>query len=307
MPLNENTANLLTVQKETTFNAVSAETKYAVPGKVAFRFNPILSRGAEKRDIWRNAIQETYSVKHYEGMLTLELGINVVTKLLLESFMELENGSAYDYRPRRTTTFGSLKFGLEYNPGGPNYALHGVVINSLEWGIQMRNFAQLKVGMSFVRRETGVQMSTGATEIAPFSSDHMHASYTVDAVAPALQEFTFQLSDKKTPVRFDEFGAASRFAAMGDFQMTGSAVELFGDASVLQEKVETMANGAIISTIADRTNPLRYLRINWPKCAFMEGTPDGITRADVVNRFSFIGLQDSALDKGTEPLISLVL
>jgi hypothetical protein len=309
--ITEGIAGILCIQAETTFNAVSAATIYFVPGKIQFNFQPVLAGGGAIRDVWRNQVAQTFAIRHYTGSITFEVGMNLATKLALAAFLELKSSATasgittYIFRPRRTVTFGSLKFGLEYS-SGQYYVLHGAVIDKLEWSVGLRLIPQLKITFKCARRETGTQMSGSAQTIAVNGSDHVNSIFEINDVAQShLQEFSFQVMDTKLPARFDDTGAPTRFAAGGDFNLAGSAMELFNTASTIQDNVNAMTAIKVRSRISSRDNALRYFEILWPRCRVLSGTPEGVSKSDVVNRYTFAGEQDSALDTGNEPLITI--
>lgn len=312
--ISEGRNNKLSVQAETTFNAVSASTIYLVAGKTAFGFDPVHERGATRRGVWRQETEQKARKKFYRGSLTVELGINTVTRVLLGAFFELKATTAlgggltkYEYRPRRARDFGSLKFGLEMEPEGPNYALHGAVIDSIDISINRRALVTAELGIKFVRIEEDIEMSATATAVDVSSLDHVNSTFELDDTALAyLQEFSFKISDPKSPARVGEDGLAARFQADGKLVVTGGGVEIAHSNSLIVPKVEALSEGKVFAKLADRENVNRYFSILWPRCSFGKGTPDGISRDELAARFSFDGLQDSDLDSNNEPLFTLV-
>lgn len=311
--LTEGITNTLALQAETTFNAASAETIYFVAGKTGFSFEPMHSRGSVRKNVWRQDQKQTSSVLFYRGSLSVELGVNTITRLLLAAFFELKAATAlgggitkYEYRPRRAGNFGSLKFGLENNPGGPYLALHGVVIDQLEISVNRRSLVTMTVGFKFVRREDDVQMSATATALDASTLDHVHSRFEIDAAAQSyFQEFSMRASDPKMPARFGENKLATRFRGDGKQSMSGGGVEIGNSESVITDKVNALAEGSVSAKLEDRTNTNRYILFTLPRCSFTSGTPTGIARDDVASRFSFDVLQDSELDTSDEVLITL--
>lgn len=309
-------ASLLTLQRETDFNAGSAEPIYFVAGKTGFSFDPILDRGYTTRNVWRQDTKVTHSRKFYRGSVNFELGLNEITRLILASFFELNAATdigggltKYEFRPRRLADFGSFKFGLENSPAGPNIAFHGAVIDSIDLSLSLRALARISVGLKFVRREDDVLMSESAEDAMEVSSlDHIHSAISIDGTDQEfLQEFAMKFADPKSPLRFTEAGEASRFGADGVFSVEGNGLEIANSESLIEQKVESLAEGEIIARLYDRENALRYFQIAWPRVVFTKGIAHGIAQGELTSRFAFTGLNDSALDIASEPLLTIVL
>lgn len=311
--LTEGISNQLKVQAETAFAGDSAETVYAVPAKISFRWQPVHGGGSTRRNVWRQQSDNTFATRHYRGTLEMDLGINLATKLLLDSFCELKATTnlggglmQYDYRPRRVADFSSLKIGLEYAPGGPNYIFHGTVVDKLTFAVSLRQPTRLTVEFQSALKES--ETLGDATAILERTTDHVHTAVELDTVPLThLQEASFNMGDPKEPGRFGRDKAPTMFYGTGKMTFGGSLMELMHSESVLHTKVETLAEGAVEIRCEDPFNANRFLLASFPRTSFVSGTPDGIARNDLVTRAEFAGLQDTNLDPGSEALLTLIV
>lgn len=305
----------ISIQAETAFNAASAATIYNVAGKVGFSFTPILEGGGEKVDVWRNATQSSFELKHYRGALNAELGVNLVTKHLLEVFFELLSTTAlgggiteYRYRPRRIATFGSVKIGIDYE-GGPFYALHGLVIDSISVELKARQLARLSVGYKAARIETlGGAFGSGATAVEQSTIDSQNSDISLDG-APLTQatDFAIKFAQEKAPAAFGADKLPTRFADAKPLIITGDIGQYSDPSSSIRDLTDRLGEAFVIADLKDRENATRKIRLQWPRASFQPHARDTISANDTMDRVQFIGLQDSDLDTSSEPVVILCL
>lgn len=336
-------ANVLTVQAEDSFNASSSEPIYALVGKTRFTQQPVILGKTSTVDVWRNESKNAAFGKYFQGTIEMEFGFNAVVQMLLSSFFELlstttigeqlgtedglgletEGGDSLEtesgaftqlkFRTPRLQAVKSFKIGLGYgSPGTGGLAYSGVVIDSVIIDIRRNQVPKLTLNY-----KCAVQTPVGSSDIlgtpviilAKNLSDHTQCSGTLDGnPLTFFTEANFTFTHTKQAARFSSGGVASLFAYDAPpFTMKGQVAEYHNPGSVFPSCVLDQSDHAFYLQLLDPLGTSRALQISFPRVSFVDGTPDGIGKGDLVYRANFTALQDSALNTSAEPNILLVV
>ena len=165
--------NRIFVQPETVFGAASDQPVRELTGKSRFSYAPVHGQGGGTVGIHRLRTKAESAITHWQassdgdyhhGALAAEL-----FKLLFELQSESTTGplTTYQFRLRRQAGLRSAKLGLEYEPSGPFYILHGVVLDSVRLSATARGLSKLR--LDFKAKEI---------EQVPLSRDYTHPDLT---------------------------------------------------------------------------------------------------------------------------------
>lgn len=310
-------ANTLVIQAETTFNASSSATIYALVGKIKFKQDENFNGKETVIGVWRNETDSNFSSKFWTGKIEMEFGFNAVVKTLLASFFELISTTSlggglnqYTFRPIRLQALPSFKIGLSYNPGGQNWSYSGVVIDSLTFDFRRNQFPKLTIQFksALANYSAGANpLGTPIVTVANNLSNHTQVSGTIDAAALAgMTELNFVTTHTKRAAGFNSSGLANRFALESAFTMRGQIAEYFRADSVFPTYVADQSDHAFTFQMLDPLGSAMKFQIRWPRVNFIDGMPEGIGKDSLIYRANFDGLQSDGLDVSTEPRFLLV-
>ncbi len=141
-------------QRETVFAGASDEPVREFSGKSRFSYQPVHGQGGQTVSINRLATKQVSGVTHYVGACDAEYQHGAFAaelfKLLFEVVSEAADSpsaglTTHVFRLRRLSRMATAKLGLEYEPVGPFYILHGVVADALRLTATARSRAKLRV------------------------------------------------------------------------------------------------------------------------------------------------------------------
>lgn len=168
----ERWTNRLYLQAEPAFAAASAEPVREFTGKTRFNYSPTHGQGGSKVGLNRLRTESVSGVTHWQGGCDAEyqhgalaaevfaLLYDLVSKAVDSPFDGL---TTYVFRLRRLDAMKTAKLGLEYEPIGPFYVMHGVALDSIRLTATARSRA--KLNFNFKAREL---------EQIPTSRDYTH-------------------------------------------------------------------------------------------------------------------------------------
>lgn len=311
----------ISIQRETALGADSTQPVYSLAGKVK------VSQGVEfvgkdkQVNVWREQSGTYHVGKFFSGSIELELGLNAVVEILLNSFFELESQSAieggiygeggiifgegeaitgesativsYVLRPLRLKGLKSFKIGLDFI--GQSVLFEGVVIDSIRFDIRRNQVHKLSVAFKALTREAvDTPALAGAQSIEVRRTHHTSAEILLDAVALSnLTEASLTFNNLKLPASFGADKKPTIFR-IEPFTMTGQLVEYFSPAAKLPDAILDQNEHALKLVLSDPDGGSRKIEVNWSKLNFTEGLPDATGREDLMSRASFAGMADTA-------------
>lgn len=150
----ERWTNRLLLQRETAFGAASDEEVREFTGKHRFSYSPVLGAGATRVGLHRLRNQSTTGTRHWQAAAESEYQHGQLASALFGLLFELVSEeldtptaglTTVTYRLRRLSGMMSAKLGLEYEPTGPYYIMHGVVVDAIRLSATARNCAKLRL------------------------------------------------------------------------------------------------------------------------------------------------------------------
>lgn len=172
----ERWANRLYLQQEPSFGAASDEPVREFTGKTRFSYGPIHGQALGKVGLNRVRLEQVSAVTHWQGACDAEYRHGEVAAQVFTLLFDLvskatnspsEGLTTYVFRLRRLDAMKTAKLGLEYEPTGPFYVMHGVAVDSIRLTATTRSRAKFK--FDFKAREM---------EQIPSTHDYTHPDLT---------------------------------------------------------------------------------------------------------------------------------
>lgn len=316
--INEGYANFLGVQREATLNGAGSGTIYAADGKTSFQWEPVIGHGVNTVSLWRQSSGQTSATLHFQGSITLEYGHTELHRLLMEALLETVSTQAdtpstgfttYTMRPRLISSPRSFRIGLEFNPGGPYYILHGAVIDAFQVTVRLHEIIKIKYDFKFCTLE-----DVGAASMSLTATSGSFNRISPAVVIPFLDgvqsdwiiEANFTAAQRMEPAQFGETKAPTKFRSQDKFSINGELVEYFRTGSVIPGKARNLAEGAIDLRI-NHPSTVQKLNLITPRVLYRSGTPAGVSRQELSYRASFDVQHDDLINPATEPRIVMVI
>lgn len=128
-------------------------------GKSRFSYSPVHGQGGERVSIHRNRIQRASSITHWQGGWSGDYHHGRLAAELLKLLLRLESQSeddglvTYLFKLKNSEGFTSGKLGIEYEPTGPFYILHGVVLDSIRLTASAKGQAKVRFEFKAARSQ----------------------------------------------------------------------------------------------------------------------------------------------------------
>jgi len=151
--------NRVYFQPETTFGAASTEPVRELTGKSRFSYQPVHGAGGERVGIHRQRVKRESGVTHWQGGWNGDYHHGALAAELIKLLLRTESQSAasglttYLLKLRNSEGFASAKLGVEYEPSGPFYILHGVVLDSVRLTATAKGQAKIRFDFKAARSQ----------------------------------------------------------------------------------------------------------------------------------------------------------
>ena len=244
------------------------------------------------------------------------------------------------YRPRRIGDPGSFKVGFEWQPDGPNYVLEGCVATRLNIRVDMNQMVKVVCNFvastktSYANSEQSTYSGSSVGETNVFESQYMEGSdlpstsalsatavddevgvigpndLTVewdDVAVDELMSVGIDMGFDYRPSNFNRSGVVTRFRKSGGFQIGFSLGRLPDGDTTLWDDAEDNSEHKLEIDLLGHSDSTRHLKFDWKRVQVRNhDLPLLQLDSDPLSTLSLAGLQDSALDTGDEPTITLV-
>lgn len=151
--------NRVYFQPETTFGEASNEPVRELTGKSRFSYSPVHGQGGERVGIHRQRVKRESGVTHWQGGWSGDYHHGTLAAELLKLLLRTESQSSanglttYLLKLRNSEGFASGKLGIEYEPTGPFYILHGVVLDSMRLMATAKGQAKIRFDFKAARSQ----------------------------------------------------------------------------------------------------------------------------------------------------------
>lgn len=194
-------ANRLYLQPEPAFGAASDAPVREFTGKTQFSYAPVQGQGGSRVGPYRLRLEQVSGVTHWQGSGSAEYQHGSLTVELFRLLFELvseapgspsDGLTTYRFRLRRLAGLKTAKLGLEYEPTGPFYLLHGVAVDAIRLSATARSRAMLR--FDFKARELEQVPLTRTYTHPPVTQYHQYNFLTETVGGPCYEDGASGLS-----------------------------------------------------------------------------------------------------------------